>query len=84
MTKSNELRYFDALRRITQYAKPESLRRSSERQYGLPYEEALEYAYENVIQEARNAIHGRRKPKEKLGSNLKQVWQAVESEEQSQ
>lgn len=54
--------YFDALKRIQQYSTVEQLRRNSERQYGLPFEEALEYAYENLIQEARNATRGQRRP----------------------
>lgn len=50
----------DALRaflvRITQYDTVERLRRNSEKSYGLPFEEALEMAYENVIGEAANAL----------------------------
>lgn len=61
--KANELRYFDALKRITCYQSPERLRKESEHDWGLPYEEALEYAYENVLNEARVAIKGKRMPK---------------------
>ncbi|KVF22901.1 hypothetical protein WJ06_10100 [Burkholderia cepacia] len=45
------------------YQTPAQIRRNSEKKYGLPYEEALEYAYENIQQEARNAIRGVRAPK---------------------
>lgn len=44
MSTANELQYFDALRRITQYQSPDQLRRNSEREYGLDFNEALEYA----------------------------------------
>ena len=61
--KSNPARaYFDALKRIQQYETVEQLRRGSERQWGLPFVEALEFAYENIIREARNATRGRRRP----------------------
>lgn len=60
--QSNEQRYFDALKRITKYAPPDNLRRHSEQVYGLPFEEALEYAYENVISEATAAVKGKRRP----------------------
>jgi hypothetical protein len=59
----NELRYFDALKRITKYQTPEQLRKHSMRDYALSYYEALEMAYENVIQEAKNAVLGKRRPK---------------------
>ena len=62
---TNELRYFTALKKIGSYISPERLRASSEKAYGLTYEEALEMAYENVINEAKEAIYGRRTPKEK-------------------
>jgi len=58
----NEGAYFDALKRITCYQTVAQLRRHSEDEYGLAFAEALEYAYENVIQEARNAIKGKRSP----------------------
>lgn len=48
-----------ALRRISKdYQKPEQLRRASEKQYGLDYEEALEMAYENIQHEAAQASKG--------------------------
>lgn len=60
---TNEQRYFDALKRITNYQTPDQMRRSAEEEYGLSYEEAIEMAYENVVEEARQAILGRRRPK---------------------
>lgn len=48
------------LKRINKYQSPERLRKSSEREYGLEYEEALEMAYENVLSEARDALKGAR------------------------
>ena len=59
---SNEQRYFDALKRISQYEPPERLRRNAEKEYGIEGDEAIEMAYENVIQEAQNAVKGRRRP----------------------
>lgn len=61
---SNELRYFDALKRITQYDSPERLRRTAEKQYGLDPAEVIEMAYDNIQGEARAALQGRRRPKE--------------------
>ena len=62
MGGQNELRYFTALKRITLYQSPTKLRRDSEKDWGLPYIDALEAAYENIQQEARDAIHSRRRP----------------------
>ncbi len=61
--QSNEQRYYEALRRIVHYQSIASLRRGSEKEYSLSFEETLEYAYENVIQEAHTALRGRRRPK---------------------
>lgn len=58
-----ELRLFDALKRIASYTDPEKLRRTSERDYGLEGDEAIEAAYENVLMEARSVIKGMRRPK---------------------
>lgn len=41
------------LKRIKAYQTPKQLARSSGPNYGLDYTEALEYAYENVLEEAR-------------------------------
>ena len=47
------------LKRIaTGYQTPEQLRRGAEREYGLDASEAIEYAYENMQQEAKNAVKG--------------------------
>jgi len=56
-------RYYDALKHIaTAYASLEEIRRTSERRWGLEYHEALEMAYENIIEDARQAVRGRRRP----------------------
>ena len=44
------------LKRIANgYQTPEQLRRNAEREYGLDVSEAMEYAYENIQQEAKRA-----------------------------
>lgn len=59
-----EERFYVALKRITAYMTVAQLRRAAERQYGLEHTEALEMAYENVIEEAKTALRGyRRKPR---------------------
>jgi len=58
---SHELRMFNALKTITRYMSPDKLRREADK-YGLEYEEALEMAYENVLQTAKDAIKGMRRP----------------------
>jgi hypothetical protein len=65
-----EQRLFDALKRITSYSSPADLRRTSEKKYGLEGDEAIEMAYENVLQEARNAIKGLRRPTGNAGVAL--------------
>jgi hypothetical protein len=65
MGEQNEQRYFDMLKRITLYQSVEHLRRHSERDWGLPFNEALGMAYENVIEDARRAIRGKRRPQTK-------------------
>jgi len=60
---SNELAYFNALKRIAAFQSPDKLRRNAERQYGLQGEEAIEMAYENVLAAAKAAIRGKRAPK---------------------
>jgi len=63
MNEDQQRRMYDALKRIARgYQTPDQLRRNSERQYGLDYAEALEFAYENMQQDARNAIRGLRRP----------------------
>ena len=47
------------LKRIaTGYRTPEQLRRCAEREYGLDADEAIEYAYKNIQQEAKIAVSG--------------------------
>lgn len=61
---SNELIYFTVLKKIAKaYQTTDQLRRNSEREYGLAFEEALEMAYENIQAEAANATRGKRRPK---------------------
>ena len=61
---SNELAYYDALKRISKnYQTPDQLRRNSERDFGCSYHEALEMAYENLQWEAARTIKGKRRPK---------------------
>ena len=55
-------RLYDALKRISAYQSPEQLHRSAQKQYGLPGDEAIEMAYENVLSEAKAAIKGMRRP----------------------
>lgn len=57
-----EQRLYDALKRIAAYMAPEKLRNCSQKQYGLEADEAIEYAYENVLSEAKFAIKGMRRP----------------------
>ncbi len=61
---TNEQRYFDALKRILKYETPERLRKFGEQRFGCSGEEAIEFAYENMQQEARTALGARRRPKE--------------------
>ncbi|HMI01834.1 MAG TPA: hypothetical protein VK541_05085 [Pedobacter sp.] len=57
------------LKRIAKdYQTPDQLRKSSEKEYGLDYEEALEYAYENIQGDARDAIKGVSIPEMKIES----------------
>lgn len=58
MSNALELKLHSALKRIASYDTPERLERRSEKDYGLPPDEAIRMAYENVIQEAKNAIKG--------------------------
>ena len=59
------IRLYHALKEITKYETPDKLRRSSQKQWGLDYEEALGYSYENIQQVAKNAIRGVRIPRER-------------------
>jgi hypothetical protein len=53
-----EIKLHAALRRIASYATPDHMRRTSQRDWGLDPEEAIEMAYETVIGEAKRAIRG--------------------------
>lgn len=65
MKRANyEERFYRALKRITAYMPPEQLERNAEKQYGLDVAEAVRMAYENVIEEARSALRGYRRPKQ--------------------
>ena len=55
-------RFWHALHTISQHLTPHQLLTRSERLYGLPPDEATEYAYENVLDTAKAAIKGARKP----------------------
>ena len=52
-----------ALKTISKYQTPEQLRRGSRKQYGLEYEEALEYAYENIMWVAKRVLASVKLPK---------------------
>jgi hypothetical protein len=54
-----------AMRRIAAYTPPNKLRRIAEKKYGLPEEEAVEMAYDNVLEEAKSGL---RFPKAQGGS----------------
>ena len=59
---SKEQKYYDALKRISQYESPERLKRNAEKDYGLEGHEVIEMAYDNVLNEAKRAIKGMRRP----------------------
>lgn len=53
------IRMWNALNTIAkQYQSPQELKRNSEKQFGLDYEEALEMSYENIQMVAKEAIKG--------------------------
>lgn len=58
MSTAIEIRLYSALKRIAAYQSPARLRRSSVKDWGVEYEEALEMAYENVLEEAKRATKG--------------------------
>jgi len=59
MTTQPKTSAFDAVRQyiveMASYQTPEQLRRHAESDYGCGYEEALEMAYENLLQTAKMA-----------------------------
>lgn len=49
----------DTLQKIAKYYQsPNQLRRASEKDYGLDFEEALEMSYDNIQEDAKKAIKG--------------------------
>jgi hypothetical protein len=64
---------YAALKRITKYQTVPQLQRTAGKDYGLEFNEALEYAYENVIQEAKNGIKGVRLPRKKPTADAKEI-----------
>ena len=63
MSEKHEQEYFDALKTITRYHPSEWFTDAhTEKEYGLPGSEALEMAYDNVLQHALDAIRGRKRP----------------------
>ena len=63
MKLEQQQRLYDTLKCIARgYQTTDQLRKESEKRYGLEYHEALEYAYENIQQEAKFAIKGVRRP----------------------
>ena len=67
--QNNEQRYFDVLKRITRYQTVDQLRRHAQEEWGVQFEEALGYAYENVIDEARRAVKDKRRPITEVGKS---------------
>lgn len=50
------------LKEISKYQSPQKLKRRAKKQYGLSGDEAIEMAYENVIELAKRAVAGIKKP----------------------
>lgn len=62
MTK-NQIQQFNKMRnaliRINKgYMTPDQIRRCTDKEYGLSYEDSLEMAYENLQSEAKEAVKG--------------------------
>ena len=55
-------RMYVALRRIAAFMSPEQLQKRGEKQFGLPYPEVLEAAYDNMQGEAKIALRRLVKP----------------------
>ena len=64
-----EIKLYVALKRIASYQSPDRMRQSSQKDWGVDYEECLEMAYENLQQEARIATKGLRLPKAALAQS---------------
>lgn len=60
MMKAEQIvKMYAALERIAKgYQTPDQLRKNSDKEWGLGYEETLEMAYENLQAEAKAAIKG--------------------------
>lgn len=59
MKDQDVIKMYTALKRIAKYYQtPDQLRKSSQKDYGLNYIESLKMAYENIQQEAADAIKG--------------------------
>lgn len=69
MTEQKIQQMYNALKRITLYDSPERIKRKAHKVYGLEANEALEYAYENVISEAHAGLRGVRIPKRPAPEN---------------
>ncbi len=63
MNEKHYAQMFAAQSRIGAYQSPDRLKKHSARDWGLDNgNEAIEYAYENVLQEAKNGLRGVRRP----------------------
>lgn len=62
-----EQKLYDALKCISLYMSPDRLARNAEKLYGLQPEEALSMSYENIINQAKEAIRGLRRPEDDNG-----------------
>jgi hypothetical protein len=63
MNERHYAQMFLALERIKLYQSPERLRKRSAKDWGLDDpNEAIEMAYENVLQEAKNGLRGVKRP----------------------
>lgn len=66
MNEKHYAQMFAALQRIKAYQSPERLKKRAWSDWGLDDKgEAVEMAYENVLQEARSGLKGVRKPTQK-------------------
>jgi hypothetical protein len=53
MEKETIIKMYTALKKISQYDSPAILQKTSQDNYGLNYDEAIEMAYEDIIYEAK-------------------------------
>jgi len=59
--KQNYNRMRETLIKITKYQTPDKMRKDSNKDWGLSFEEAIEMAYENIQDEAKFGVKGVRK-----------------------